>query len=482
VERTDSLDAVFDPASVAIAGVASTQEGLSSPGQRYVDYLLQYGFKGKIYPLHPKGGEFCGLPVYANIKEVPGPVDQLISCIPAARVKELITDCAARGVKAVVLHTAGFSETGREEGRQLEAEVVRLAQAGSMRIVGPNCMGAYHPKAGLSIGYDLPCEGGRMALICQSGSNAIFLIRAAAERGVRFSKVISYGNACDIDESDLMEYFVQDSETDMVAAYIEGVKDGRRFREVIHKLSAVKPVVVLKAGCGPAGQRATASHTGSLAGSDTAWNAILSQANVIRVYSLNELVDMMVALQFMRAPQGNRVVILGVGGGVSVLATDECSAAGFVVPPLPPEIKQELSRAIASDAGAMLSNPIDFPFWLSGEEKYREILRSLLEWEGIDLFLFLAPLRHTELELATYLPILDYQLNNIIKVAAGSSKPMAVVIDYLATGESWLAASGVQRRCYEAGLPVYHSTASAFKAVARLCRYRRSAQNYAMDG
>src|SRR4030042_6768613 len=115
-----SLDAVFDPASVAIAGVASTQEGLSSPGQRYVDYLLRYGFKGKVYPLHPKGGEFCGLRVYASIKEVPGPVDQLVSCIPAARVKELITDCAARGGKAVVLHTAGFSETGREEGRQLE--------------------------------------------------------------------------------------------------------------------------------------------------------------------------------------------------------------------------------------------------------------------------------------------------------------------------------------------------------------------------
>lgn len=467
MKRTDGFQPIFDPASVAVAGVSP-----GSAGERYIDYLLQYGFKGGIYPLRPKGGEFRGLKMYPSIKDIPGSVDQIICCIPAQHVPELLNDGVDKGAKAAVLHTAGFSETGRPEGRELEAEILRVARARGMRLIGPNCMGVYRPQAGLAFAYGLPRESGRVALICQSGGNSLFLVRAAAERGIRFSKAVSYGNACDVNETDLMEYFIQDGETDMVVAYIEGVKDGRRFREVLGRLAAIKPVAVLKAGTTAAGKKAAASHTGSLAGSDAAWSAIFSQTRAIRVDSLDELVDTMVTFRFMpEPPKGKRIATLGVGGGVSVLATDECHTAGFVMPPLDEAVKRELTRNVTSDAGIMLGNPIDFPFWTMGEEQYRDALRTLLKWEGIDLFLFLAPLRQSEPEMADYVPFAEYQLTNFIKVATECDKPTAVVINYLATGQSWLAAAGLQQKCYEAGLPTYHSTASALKAIGRLIRY-----------
>ncbi|MDM7998618.1 MAG: CoA-binding protein [Dehalococcoidia bacterium] len=467
MNRTDSFSAIFDPASVAVTGVSP-----GSAGERYTDYLLTYGFKGKIYPLRPKGGEFRGMKIYKSIKDVAGPVDLIICCIPAQHVPDLLRESAAKGVKAAILHTAGFSETGRREGQELEAEVVRVARATGMRLVGPNCMGIYRPRAGLAFAYEFPRESGRTALICQSGGNSNFLIRAAAERGIRFSKAVSYGNACDVNETDLMEYFIADDETDLVAAYIEGVKDGPRFRDVLRRLSAVKPVIVLKGGATPAGKEAAASHTAALAGSDAAWNAVFSQSRAVRVDTLDEMVDMMVTFRFMPVPpRGKRIATMGVGGGVSVLATDECHNAGFLMAPLDEAVRRDLTRNVASDAGAMLSNPVDFPFWTMSEEHFRDAIRTLMKWEGIDLFLFLAPLRQSEPPLAEYVPFVDYQLSNLIKVAHECGKPTAVVINFLATGQSWLAAAGLQQKCYEAGLPTYHSTASALKAIGRLMRY-----------
>jgi acyl-CoA synthetase (NDP forming) len=316
VNKNQALEQILNPTSIAIAGVAPAGAGQFNTGQLFLDTILEYGFKGKVYPLNPRGGESAGLRVYANIKDVPEPVDYLISCIPAPRVPQLIKDCAAKGVKVVCLFTAGFSETGSDQGQKLEEEIRRLAQVTGVRIIGPNCMGVYSPKAGLSFASDFPKESGRVALICQSGGNTLYLVRAAAERGVRFSKVVSYGNACDIDEGELLEYFIQDTETDIVAAYIEGVKDGHRFYQVLKKLSAVKPVAVLKGGYTEAGVGAAVSHTGSLAGSDEVWDTLLSQAGAIRVYSLDELVDMMVTFPYMLVPQGRRVGILGVGGGL----------------------------------------------------------------------------------------------------------------------------------------------------------------------
>ena len=186
MKRTESLDIAFSPASVAIAGVGPT-----TAGGNYLKSLLDSGFKGKIYPLNPRDGEILGMPIYPNIKDVPDPVDYVISCIPADLVPQLVEDCTENRAKVLSLFTAGFSETGTERGRLLEAEICRLAQAGGLRLIGPNCMGVYSPRVGLSFVSDFPRERGRVAFVCQSGGNTIYFVRLAAQRGVRFSKVIS---------------------------------------------------------------------------------------------------------------------------------------------------------------------------------------------------------------------------------------------------------------------------------------------------
>ena len=467
----ETLDSIFNPTSVAIAGVAP-----GNAGQAFLDSLLHSGFKGKVYLLNPKGGEISGLKVYANIKDVPEPVDYVISCIPASLLPQLIKDCAAKGVKVISPYTAGFSESGTSEGKQLEIEVCRLAQAGGIRILGPNCLGVYSPKVGLSFTSDFPKESGRVALICQSGGNAIYLVRAAALRGVRFSKAVSYGNACDIDESELLEYFIQDSETGIVAAYIEGVKDGQRFYRVLKRLSKAKPVIVLKAGYTQAGAGAAASHTGALAGSDEVWGSLLQQAGAIRVYTLEELVDMMVTFSFLPLPKGRRVAIFGGGGGASVLATDECTTAGFIVSSLPQQIREEIDKEVRiflkSDAGMILHNPVDLTPLASDEGLY-QVIRRLSTYEGVDLMI-----AHNVISASGW-PYPDSPFgiwpdlfaDAAIKTYGETSKPMAVVIHHIASNWDLQRALGLQQKYWEGGLPVYHSITSAAKAVDRFLRY-----------
>jgi len=471
MSKKRTLESIFNPASVAIAGVAP-----GNIGQAFLDSLLHSGFGGKIYPLNPKGGEISGLKVYANIKDVPGPVDYVICCIPAHAVPQLIKDCAAKGVKVVSLYTAGFSESGTREGKQLETEIFRLAQAGGIRILGPNCLGVYHPEVGLSYASDFPKESGGVALICQSGGSIIYLIRAAAQRGVRFSKAISHGNACDIDESELLEYFTTNVETKIVAAYIEGVKDGRRFYQALKRLSKTKPVIVLKAGYTQAGARAAASHTGALAGSDEVWDRLLQQAGAIRVYDLEELIDMLVTFSYLPLPQGRRVAICGGGGGFSVLATDEYTAAGFVLPPLPQqiqkEIRQEIRNFLKTDAGMILNNPMDLTTLASGEGHY-SVLRRLATYKGLDLLVTQFSVNNSEWPYvgASFNIWPDIFTEATIKVHSEVGKPTAVVIYGILSIRDLQRALELQQRYCEAGLPVYHSVASAAKAINRFLRY-----------
>jgi acyl-CoA synthetase (NDP forming) len=475
VNGFESLNHIFDPKSVAIVGISTSGGGVSNTGKLFLDMLLEHSFKGNIYPVNPRGGEISGFRVYPNIKDVPEPVDYVISCIPADGVIQLIRDCAENGVKVICVFTAGFSETGRAEDRKLEGEIGRLAKETGVRIIGPNCMGLYQPEARVSFAAEFPKESGRVGLICQSGGNTIYTVRAAAERGIRFSKVISYGNACDVNESELLEYFARDDETSMVAAYIEGVRDGRRFSRALRDLCAVKPVVILKGGYTDAGKGTAASHTGSLAGSNETWGSLLEQVGAIRVHTMDEMVDVLVTFQFMPVPQGRRMAIYGVGGGATVLATDDCAAADFSLPLLSDEMRKELReevrRAFGSDVGTILGNPLDFPPIASSDEVYSNVLRKILSWDRIDLLLCHMPLRGIMLTLPLACAIFDSQVRNVLKVANESNKPVAMVVHCLASAESRQAASKYVAECSEAGLPVYYSVASAAKAIDRLIRY-----------
>ena len=462
MNRETHLSAAFSPSSVAIAGV-----GPVTAGKWYLESLLSSGFKGKIYPIHPSGGEMSGLKIYARVKDIPGSVDYVICCIPARLVPQLIKECADKQVKAVSLFTSGFSETGSDEGRRLEAEIVRLAQLGGTRLIGPNCMGVYNPRSGLSFVTDFPKEAGGVSLVCQSGGNTIYFVRLAAERGIRFSKVISYGNACDVDESDMFEYLAADTETDLVAAYIEGVKDGRRFQQALAQLASTKPVVLLKGGSTHFGARTAASHTGSMSGSDRVWTSLLDQNGAIRVPTLEELVDMAVTFRFMPLPRGRRAAMVGGGGGASVLATDACAANGFSLPAIPRSLSEKIRGFLDTDAGLILSNPIELNMF---PDATYNVAKNLLADEGFDLML--ANCVFGQHPWPVFDVWFDLFYETILKTRNEVDKPVAVVLDSDLTNQKSRLAALRQRYC-AAGIPVYYSMSNACKAVDRFMNYHR---------
>ncbi|MFX1243303.1 MAG: CoA-binding protein, partial [Promethearchaeota archaeon] len=349
-----SLDYIFHPRSVAVAG-ASTHEG---PGGSFVGAIKEMGFQGPLYPVNPKATEILGLPCYPRLRDVPGPVDYVISSVPAPVVPELVEDCGVKEVKTLHFFTAGFSETGDRDLAALEKRVVERARELGVRIIGPNCMGLYVPSTGLSFMPGLPAESGPVAFISQSGANAGEFIRMTALRGLRYSKVISYGNAADLDESDFFAYCAADPETRVIASYIEGVKDGRRFLNAARRAGMAKPVAILKGGRTEAGGRAANSHTGALAGSLEVFDAACRQAGAVRAETMEDLVDITVAMTFLSAFFGRRVGIIGGGGGQSVLAADEAASAGLEIPALPEDTQEKL-RQFTPLAGTSVRNPID---------------------------------------------------------------------------------------------------------------------------
>ncbi len=462
MNREAHLSTVFNPSSVAIAGV-----GPITAGKWYLESLLSSGFKGNVYPIHPNGGEISGMRIYASINDIPGPVDHVICCIPARFVPQLIRECAEKGVKAVSLFTSGFSETGTDEGRQLEAEIVRLAQVSRTRLIGPNCMGVYNPRIGLSFVTDFPREAGGVSLVCQSGGNTIYLVRLAAERGIRFSKVISYGNACDVNESDMFEYLAEDTETDLVAAYIEGVKDGRRFLRALAGLASRKPVMVLKGGSTDLGARTAASHSGSLSGSDAVWTSLLEQNGAMRVHTLEELVDMAVTFRFLRLPRGRRIAMVGGGGGASVLATDACAASGFTLPAIPPALADRIRGFLDSEAGLILTNPIELNMF---PEVTHSIAGHFIADEGFDLML--ANCVFGQHPWPVFDIWSDMFCDTILKVHHETDKPVAAVLDSRLTNQESHFAVLRQRYC-AAGIPVYYSMSNACKAIDRFTNCHR---------
>lgn len=420
--------------------------------------------------VNPKGGEVLGIRIHSRLEEVPGSVDYVISCIRAPLVPQLIKDSAAKGAKAVCVFTSGFSEFGTQEGRDLQDQLRRLAEFTGVRVIGPNCLGIHSPKAGFSFAPDLPKESGRVGFLCQSGSNTLYLVRAAGARGVRFSKVISYGNAADIDETDLLSYFREDRETDVIAAYIEGVKDGRRFYRELAQTTRSKPVVILKGGRTQAGAGVVASHTAAMAGSGKVWGDVVRQAGAIGVDTLDEMADMLVTFSFLRPPKGRRVAMVGIGGGAGVLATDDWYENGFVLPGLPEAIRQTWRTALGNDAGTILTNPIDVPHTGFGQEPFMKALAQLHTYDGIDLLVFHQPVRGHMISVAVGSVVLDAELQTILKVHQATGKPTAAVLHYQANMEGWNLASKAAERLYAAGMPVYYSIASAAKAIDRYVR------------
>ena len=377
-----SLEEVLHPRSIAVVG--ASDEGR---GSQFFGTLVDFGFKGELYPVNPKYTEVMKIKAYPTVKDIPGPVDFVISAAPAPQVPKIMRDCAQKGVKCIHLFTARFSETGRKDAAELEKEILRIAKEGGVRIIGPNCMGVYYPKMGMAFQPQFPKVSGSIGLASQSGQAAGEIIGKTTQRGAFFNKAISYGNAIDFNEADFLEYFAADPEVKVIMMYIEGPKDGSRFFNILRKVTKTKPVVVIKGGRGQAGTRATASHTASLAGAIELWNTMVSQAGAVSACSIDELVDLVVSFQFLPPITNRRVGVVAGAGGATVMAADQCEEAGLDVAPLPKEIREELKNR-GVQIWDWISNPADFSINM-GDENFSplELLKMMAMHPGFDLII-----------------------------------------------------------------------------------------------
>jgi len=454
-----SLQPLFYPSSIALAGV--TVGNPEHWTRTFLDGLLEFQFEGPLYLVNPRGGEIGGIKVYRRFTDIPQDVDYVISTVPAKAAPGLIEECTHKGVKAVHFCTAGFSETGEQEGARLEAQLADLSRKTGIRVLGPNCMGIYCPESRMSFNADFPKEGGTVGFISQSGGNAGDLINRVMSRGIRFSKVISYGNACDLNESDFLEYLAADPQTEIIGLYVEGIKDGRRFRQTLRRAAKKKDIILLKGGTTEGGARAAAGHTGALAGSEVIWDSLCKHAGIMHVHSLEELADSLVTLRFMPTPRGRRVALIGAGGGSSVLITDEFERRGLRVPPLPRELR-DLIGEFTPLAGNILRNPIDYSQNWKEPEKLLRTVRIISQWEEIDFIIWFLDLAWAEL---SEMDLIHEIVNGILTQSRAASKPIAIVVRTHISPEQAKKVYSFIQQCVSFELPIYYSFASAANAI-----------------
>lgn len=468
-----SLGRLFSPSSVAIVGASLNP---FSGGYQFTRFLIDHGFQGKLYPVNPTSSEILGLKVYPRLTEVPeSSVDYVISCIPAEGVLPLLEDCSKKNVKLVHLFTARLKETGRDKETKLQGEILEKARKLGIRILGPNCMGIYYPKLGLSFNHELPRESGPVGGFFQSGGGAGEFVRYAALRGVRFSKIISYGNASDVDETELLNYFTSDSETKVITSYIEGVKDGRKFAEALALAAKKKPVIILKGGRGRTGAKLALSHTASLAGSVKVWQAVLKQYGAIMVGNFQELIDQVVAFTFLPPIAGRRVIVAGGGGGKSMVSADVWEEEGFELPELSTEFRKKLKEKVP-ELWDWVRNPIDASLFQGTPMADINLLEWLSNEDGFDILV--ANLTQDDpLPNDIWEKVLAANFLQSVMAIKKKDKPVVCVIE---TGEiglaelqswKWRAIAETRKQIVDQSLAVFPSPERAAKAIGRLVDY-----------
>ncbi len=467
---TPELEFIFHPRSIAVAGV-SAKEGGGFGGGGFVSSLQEIGFRGPIYLIHPTAPAIRGLKCYPSLSDIPDEVDYVISSVNARFVPQLLEDCIAKGVKVLHLFTAGFTETGDAERAKMEQSVVARARAAGIRLIGPNCMGLYVPDSRLAMMNGQIAESGPVGMVSQSGMNAGEFVRYAIPRGIRCSKVISFGNGADLKAADFFEYLADDPQTEIIVAYLEGIQDGPRLAQAIRRAGAEKPLAILKSGRTESGSRAASSHTASLAGSLQIFDALCKQAGAVRVESLEELVDTAVAFRFVKRLEGPRVVVVGGGGGASVLAADDLDAAGLELPPLLPETQEELAR-VTHEAGTSIRNPIDTTsMW--EDAGFEATLRPAAMASNVDVLLY-----HTSFGSGPSQRFGDVRgrmhrhAETLGRVQDDSGTPVVVAIRPATTGEGFEHSIEFQELCWKNGLATFPSIARAGQALANLLTWQ----------
>jgi len=423
VERRDERDHIavaaslkpfFEPRSVAVIG-ASPRRG--TIGGELFRNILAADFTGAAYPVNRGAEAVGGVPGYGDIADVPVVVDLAVICVPGANVVDATRSALATGVKAICVISAGFAETGAE-GRDRQAELLALVRAHGARLIGPNCLGVSSNATRLNATFARrAAPPGRIGFSSQSGALGLALLEEADERGLGLSSFVSIGNKADVSSNDLLEYWQDDPNTDVVLLYLESFGNPRKFARVASRVARTKPILAMRSGTSRSGARAASSHTAALAGSDAAVEALFWQAGVLRARTLEELLDAAVLLSSQPLPRGNRIAVVTNAGGLGILCADACEAAGLSLPPLEPATTAALARVVPAEASS--ANPVDL-LGSATAGTYEVALPIVLADPGIDavIVLFVPPVVATTADVAAA----------IASVSATADKPILPVV------------------------------------------------------
>lgn len=452
------LDPIFKPQSIAVVG-ASRKAG--SIGREILHDLIEYNFHGKVFPVNPKADNIHSIKAFPNVCAIPDPVDLAIIVVPRDAVLAAVDDCGKKGVKGLVVITAGFGETG-EEGRSIERELGERIRRYGMRMVGPNCMGVINTDPAVRMDATfapaLPLAG-RIGFMSQSGALGVAILNIARQLDIGFSYFVSMGNKTNVSGNDLLLYWEDDERTDLILMYLESFGDPRRFVQTARRITKRKPIVAVKSGRTPAGALAASSHTGAMVatqGLDIATDALFEQSGVIRVDTVEELFDLAMGFSKNPLPRGNRLGILTNAGGPAIMATDTAIGLGLTVGKLSERTDADLRRLLPPEAS--VGNPVDMTP-MSDRSKYDACARVMLEDEGIDslLVVFVPPMMISAMEIVLGLEELRRQF----------PKP---VLGVMMAPEEFFKELNQK---HPGHMAIYLFPESAVRALAALDRYRQ---------
>ncbi len=454
MNSTKQLERIFNPRSVAVVGASASPDKV---GYMCVGNLLESGFKGKVYPVNPGLAQLFGLKAYPSVSAIPGEVDLAMVVIPAEFTLAAVEECVSKGVRGVILVSGGFREVGTRIGASLQSKLKDIADRGGIKIIGPNTLGFINPRAKLNASFQYTlslCQPGNVAVAAQSGGATIYTVHALTDHNVGISKAIGLGNRCNLDFDEVVSYFGQDKDTEVIALYIEGLEEPRRLIAAARKVTKRKPVIVYKAGRGEGVEKSTFSHTGALAGNYQYYKAAFNQAGMLVVDSISELVDKAKALAFQRAAGGNRVALCSVQAGPGIIMADKCAEEGLKLAEFSPTTKRKLKK-LSSSLNAV-SNPVDVGWTSDDFDACRQMLKTVLADEGVDAIAVAAVFYSTNMEL----------MRAVVDVARDARKPIVVCLDS-PKGTAYAEIDALET----SGVPVFPLPERAVSALAGLVKY-----------
>ncbi|HEY9281098.1 MAG TPA: acetate--CoA ligase family protein [Eoetvoesiella sp.] len=385
--KMPDLDALLHAQTIAVVGASSDPRKI---GGRPIAYMLANGFAGKVFPINPTQTTIQGLPAYPSLAAIGHPVDQVIVAVAGSKVKEVVLDAIAQSARCIIIFSSGFGEID-EAGKQAQEDIAQLCAQAGVLLLGPNCIGVFNARRAMYSTFMTALEhgilpAGNVAIVTQSGAIGSYLYGLAGDRGVRFSHFLATGNEAGMDVADAIAWLANDPDTRVIMVYLEGCRDGRRLRQALLAARANRKVIVaLKVGASEQGAAAAASHTGSLAGSDAIYDAVLSECNAWRVSTLEEMADMAYACSISALPKGNRLGVITPSGGVGVIAADTASGCGLTLPELPMPLQQQIKEIVPFSSA---TNPVDTTAQTLGDRTlFNRIMRVLFSYEGFDSIL-----------------------------------------------------------------------------------------------